>query len=82
MNKISVLQKALVRNRDKQRKLYAESCVLQAQLKGICDHSESEPYQWEHDNGYGRQSYVNGRRCAFCGAVDRWDRGQFNQGDL
>lgn len=37
-----------------------------------CLHPDPEPYQWEHDDGYGRQTMITGRRCRFCGAKKPW----------
>lgn len=37
-----------------------------------CDHPETVPYTWEHDDGYGTQSPVTGKRCVFCGASNPW----------
>ncbi len=44
-----------------------------------CTHSKTEMYTWEHDDGYGRQSLRQGRRCVACGAVDRWGGSSFHQ---
>lgn len=32
-----------------------------------CDHSVTDKFTWEHDNGYGRQSLNNGLICKLCG---------------
>lgn len=48
-----------------------------ARLRPVCDHSETEPYVWEHDNGSGVQHNINGKRCQYCGLVDHWNRGRF-----
>ena len=29
-------------------------------------------WQWEHDNGYGRQTMIDGKRCGICGATKNW----------
>lgn len=50
---------------------------LREGLKGRCDHPKTEVYRWEHDNGYGRQTMINGRRCWYCLYVDLWNRGSF-----
>lgn len=42
-----------------------------------CDHTGAESYKWEHDNGYGRQTKIEGKRCVYCGFVDHWNRGNF-----
>ncbi len=54
---------------------------LRASLRQACDHSETEPYMWEHDNGYGRQTLVIGKRCVYCLFVDLWDRNNFHASD-
>lgn len=51
--------------------------LLRKHLQGNCDHSETEDYKWEHDNGYGRQTMITGKRCVFCLWVDLWSRGHF-----
>lgn len=36
-----------------------------------CAHPEKyqAEYRWEHDNGYGRQTMIMGKRCSLCRAV-------------
>lgn len=34
-------------------------------------------YRWEHDNGYGRQSWRSGKRCTICLMLDAWANGNF-----
>lgn len=63
--------------RKRQSALYSEIQGIKEQLQGICDHSETTPYVWEHDNGYGRQSSMAGVRCVFCGWLDFYNRGNF-----
>lgn len=46
--------------------------TLKAERGGPCDHPFVEDYQWEHDNGYGRQSMVTGKRCKLCHATNNW----------
>jgi len=75
---ISQLQKTLKQKRQAITKLQAECYNIEQQLEGRCDHSECESYQWEHDNGYGLQTQKHGKRCVFCGWVDLWNRGQFD----
>jgi hypothetical protein len=52
---------------------------LKNRLATGCPHPKEhvKPYQWEHDNGYGRQSMVDGKHCSICGAIDSWGRGMF-----
>lgn len=57
--------------------LVIEISNLRQRLQGICDHSNTEPYVWEHDNGYGRQSKIEGKRCLDCLFVDLWNRKSF-----
>jgi hypothetical protein len=49
-----------------------EESILE-KLSADCPHEDTSIYQWEHDNGYGRQSNVNGRRCNICGAIKHWE---------
>lgn len=40
---------------------------LRTKLKAEgCSHPEVVTYEWEHDNGYGRQSTCTGLRCVLC----------------
>lgn len=43
--------------------------LLRARLHGKCTHTAQETYQWEHDNGYGKQSMNTGLRCILCRAT-------------
>jgi hypothetical protein len=45
----------------------------------LCDHSETEEYIWEHDNGYGRQTRIQGKCCKHCLFIDRWCTGRFSE---
>lgn len=57
---------------DKRRlALAAEIGRARAKLKH-CSHPLREPFEWEHDNGYGRQSMNDGERCLVCGKQNRW----------
>lgn len=40
----------------------------------LCKHPSSavSTYQWEHDNGYGRQSMVDAERCNICRSEKHW----------
>lgn len=77
MNQVSSLQKLLIKKRTKFSQIYTEIQFIENQLQGICDHSESKDYKWEHDNGYGSQSYITGKRCVFCGWIDLWNRNNY-----
>lgn len=70
-NQIEVkrLQRNLLRKREQVGRLHTECQLLKQSLQGICDHSQTEDYRWEHDNGYGRQSMHTGKRCVFCGWI-------------
>lgn len=39
-----------------------------------CDHPAKfvTEYNWEHDNGYGRQKWIKGKACGICGARQSW----------
>lgn len=39
-----------------------------------CDHPEEyrSDFEWEHDNGYGRQTRHTSKLCDICGAENRW----------
>lgn len=74
-------QQKLLRTREKIKQLYELSSALVQKLQGTCDHSLVAPWDWEHDNGYGRQSMIKGQRCLYCGWVDWWNRGTFRNPD-
>lgn len=75
LQKYARLRKALVRAEQALR-------AYEAELVPICDHPSEyvREYRWEHDNGYGRQTIINGKRCSICSAIkhwpssNRWDR--------
>jgi hypothetical protein len=71
------LQELLKQKRREARLLAHDIQSLIERLRPICDHSETEPYVWEHDSGYGVQTDVTGKQCSYCGAVDFWSRGRF-----
>jgi hypothetical protein len=77
MNTVEELQNLLDAKRAESVRLVMEIENILAQLRPICDHSKDEPYIWESDNGYGRQSRIAGRRCSYCSFVDLWSRGRF-----
>lgn len=74
---VTELQQQLEEWREVYRGLSVKISALTEQLKLVCDHSKPEPYKWESDNGYGRQRWITGQRCTYCGYVDLWNRGRF-----
>lgn len=51
--------------------------LAKLQLKKVgCTHPPQawREYNWEHDNGYGRQHMCTGIRCDLCGAEDAYKR--------
>lgn len=48
--------------------------LMRKQLAVDCKHPSSAVYEfdWEHDNGYGRQTMMKGERCLICRAEKRW----------
>jgi hypothetical protein len=76
------LQELLELKRREARLLHADIENIRIRLEPICDHSKTEPYEWEHDNGYGVQHFILGKQCSYCGLIDFWNRGRFvNQHD-
>ena len=57
----------------------------EAALAADCPHPEwmRLGFQWEHDTGYGRQSWRTGVRCTLCGAENQWPgcSGNWYRGD-
>jgi hypothetical protein len=51
-----------------------EAEEIRKRLSEGCNHPEQfvEDWQWEHDNGYGRQTMVNGKMCKLCRARKHW----------
>ena len=89
MSSVKSIQKELLKKKETITKLYKEIYELEKELhadttgKNICDHSKTEEFHWEHDNGYGRQSKMTGKRCVYCGWKDLWNHGRFcNPADL
>ena len=74
---IEEIQAKILKCKRRIDKLYGEITNFQVQLRTICDHQNPEVYQWEHDNGYGRQSWIKGKRCVHCGFIDAWSNGNF-----
>jgi hypothetical protein len=50
-------------------------CILCRKRVKACPHPDEaiSTFQWEHDNGYGRQSMQTGYHCDWCGAEKRWE---------
>lgn len=50
-------------------------------LAQTCEHPPEVivGYRWEHDNGYGRQTMIDGKGCSICLAKDHWNRGVFSK---
>jgi hypothetical protein len=79
-NEMSTIKNIQARIDAKRRlvaKLQSEIAQLITKLHNNCDHSTTHLYRWEHDNGYGVQHYINGKRCSHCGFIDLWGRGHF-----
>lgn len=53
--------------------------AVRQEIAKVCWHPEKyvEPYSWEHDNGYGRQHKIEGKRCRICYRLDLWNRNQW-----
>ena len=64
-NKIDRLSKRIL-------KLRQEQYLLRKSLADKCVHPNPENWKWEHDNGYGKQTMIDGLRCKYCGAEKRW----------
>lgn len=87
-------QRAYLRLQEKTR---TQIKALEAKLEAAriaaaksCQHpvEAREDYRWEHDNGYGRQSWVTGERCTICrhqrswkGSSTWWDPSRQNRDD-
>jgi len=58
------------------REQIQDLCVLEKSLVEeilpVCEHTSVEEYVWEHDNGYGRQSWHTGERCRVCRKRRSW----------
>lgn len=78
MRTVQDLQREIIQTETEIRHLHDRLGFLRSGLLEICDHSQTESYVWEHDNGYGRQTMITGKRCVFCLKVDRWNRGVFS----
>lgn len=48
-------------------------------LAQSCDHPADfvVDFEWEHDNGYGRQHMRRGKLCQICFKQDRWNDGRW-----
>lgn len=60
--------KKLIHLREKIRELRSIERFLTDKIAATCDHSMTEPFDWEHDTGYGVQTKCTGTRCTICGA--------------
>ena len=76
-NTVKELKERLTQAHSEAFLLSVKIAGLRNKLREICDHSDTEPYEWEHDNGYGRQTMIIGKRCVHCWFVDLWNRGNF-----
>ena len=60
------LEDEIMKVKDRADKSEARYCkkisLLRSKLKN-CKHKYTVEYQWEHDNGYGRQTMISGLRC-------------------
>lgn len=67
-------QRKFQRLLDQLEKKQTEVFEFRKQLSENCNHPEEfvQPYTWEHDNGYGRQTKHDGRQCHICWKVNRW----------
>lgn len=71
-------EKAVLRakeNLDRAIERYTQK--LEEALKALgksCSHPVTEEWEWEHDDGYGRQSKVMGKRCKVCDLCNPWNR--------
>lgn len=39
---------------------------------GVCTHPSTQKFQWEWDNGYGKQKWITGLRCNLCNWKQSW----------
>lgn len=48
--------------------------AYQRELSETCDHPTEyvADWEWEHDNGYGVQRRIKGKRCQICGATQAY----------
>lgn len=58
--------RAIEKLREEQTAASQKISKIRARFKEGCTHSHIEPFEWEHDNGYGRQSQCVGHRCVLC----------------
>lgn len=68
-------QRKLVVVRTKRAALWLKEVRLIREIAPTCAHPITSAYRREHDDGYGKQGKVEGRRCDLCEAVDRWGTG-------
>ena len=76
-DKLKAYHRAIAASRRAQEKVAA----LRAELAVDCTHPGEfvEAYRWEHDNGYGRQSWHTGKICTICRATDLYLTGSFRK---
>lgn len=70
--KVARLKKKLA---DAYKRLSEQIKQAQEELaRSGCTHprEEQEQYNWEHDNGYGRQTMHKGTKCGLCGETDHY----------
>lgn len=53
-------------------KLSREVEAARKELAKNCTHPEIEPYEYEHDNGYGRQTRHEAEYCKICYGINAW----------
>ena len=74
--RLTKLERAVVRARARARAASARAEAARDALGDSCTHPAEyvEPWQWEHDNGYGRQTKYEGWWCSLCLARNHWKR--------
>jgi hypothetical protein len=65
-------QEYLAHLREQARKAVARADAWEERIRPACTHPNPTTWTWEHDNGYGKQSKVEGQRCGLCGAIKHW----------
>lgn len=76
--KLTREQRRLVTVRARRAALWEEVTKLVRAIAPTCKHPITSVYEWEHDDGYGKQGKVKGRRCDLCEATDRWGNGSWS----
>lgn len=67
----AALLKAL-EGRRRADKRWDEKIAKLREALGECTHPVTTEFQWQHDNGYGRQKMLPGLRCTLCLKENRW----------